>query len=577
EERESIRRICTLVGGLPLAIDLASPWVRLLPCAEIEGEIEESGDFLDAQSAALPARHRSLRSTFEWSWRHLDDDERRALGRLAVFRGGFSRAAAREVADAGLPMLSALADQSLIRVAAPGRYEMLELLARFAEAELRRNPADEGDARTRHLRFYAGLMREVIAEHRERPGEHAVRDQVGDELRNLRRAAKWAVEQGEVAELEALLMGAFLFYDAQGRALEGAERFREAADAVREMAAAATDDGAADRLLGATLLRHGVFLVQLGRRREAQERLLEGLERARAHADRRETAFALQHLAGQAVFAGEYEHAEGMLNEEMEIREALGEPRGNGPALSMLGNLAYMRGDLARAEELYGRAVEILRASGESGLLFAPLCNLGIIAAVRHDYATARLRMSESLTVARAAGNPRRVANALQNLGNAAWQAGDHAAAEAHLGEAVAICREMGFRRLLAFCLNSLGNVFVARGELGRGAEACAEALAIAAEIGEAPLTLEVVMSFARLRRREARDAEAAELVALLRAHPATDPEARASAAELEAELKAALPSPDFAAALERGRAAELDAIVARLLESASTPQPASV
>lgn len=568
-ELASIARICRSVEGHPLAIELASPWVRLLPCREIEAEIAESQGFLAASHPGLPARHRSLRSAFDWSWRHLGPEEQGAMRRLAVFRGGFTRAAAMQVAGAGLPMLSALADRSLVRVAAAGRYEMLDVLRACAHEELARDAAEEAGARGRHAAFYAGLMREVSREHRERPGEHALRDGVAADLRNLRAAAEWAARSGDLAAFEELLRGLFVFYDGQGRAVEGEEGFAAAVVWLEETHARDGGENAdVDRLLGVAMARHGVFLAQVGRAQPAVERVRAALERARRHGDTAETALALQVLSGQAFFAGEYDEAVRLQEEALELWRALGDGRGTGRGFTSLGNVALARGDYPLARRMFGEAVERLRTVGDPGLLFAPLCNLGIIASVEHDWGAARRLLAESLAAAREAGNARLVANALQNLGAAAWEAGDYAAAEAHLEEAVALCRDLGFRRLLAFCLNALGNVFTARGELRRAGEAGAAALAIAAEIGEAPLTLEVLAGFARLRRSEGRHAEAAELAALLLAHPATDQFTRALVATLRDELAAALPAAELREAEARGRADDLAATAARLRES---------
>ncbi|MFL5540965.1 MAG: ATP-binding protein [Longimicrobiaceae bacterium] len=567
DELASIVRICRGVEGHPLAIELASPWVRLLPCREIEAEIAESQDFLAASHPGLPPRHRSLRAAFEWSWRHLGPDEQGAMRRLAVFRGGFTRAAAAQVARAGLPMLSALADKSLVRVAEAGRYEMLDVLRACAQDELARDTAEQGEARRRHADFYAGLMREVSREHRERPGEHALRDGVAADLRNLRAAAEWAA-RSDLAAFEELLRGLFVFYDGQGRAVEGEEGFAAAVAWLEEVRAQAPgEDADVDRLLGVAMIRYGVFLAQVGRVQQAVGRLRAGLERAREHGDRDETALALQELAGQAYFAGDYDEAVRLQDEALALWRALGDSRGTGRGLTTLGNVAVARGDYPLARRLYGEAVEMLRAAGDRGRLFAPLCNLGVIASLEHDWDAARRLLGESLAAAREAGNARLVANALQNLGGAAWEAGDYAAAEAHLEEAVALCHDLGLRRLLAFCQNLLGNVFTARGELRRAGEAAAAALAIAVEIGEAPLTLLVLVGFARLRRAEGRYAEAAELAALLLTHPAADQPIRTAGTTLRDELAAALPAAELRAAEARGRDADLAATAARLRE----------
>jgi predicted ATPase len=568
DELAAIGRICTLVEGLPLAIELASPWVRMLGVAEIEAEIRASQAFLAAEGAAVPTRHRSLRTAFESSWRNLGPAEQQALRRLSVFRGGFARAAAAKVAGAELPLLSALADRSLVRPAGPGRFEMLEVVRTCAGDELAEDPQEQAETRRLHAEFYAGLMRQVTEERRKPGGEHALRDAVAGDLCNVRAATEWAAQNGHTHLVRDLLVGAFDFYDSQGRAVEGEECFSSAVRCIQSMGAADADQDEVDQVLGLALARNGVFLAQLGRAAPARECMHAAYECACRHGDSGEIALSLQHLAGQAYFAGEYEQAVKLEEEALGLWQELGDARGTGRGFTILGNVAYARGDHSTARWAYGEAVKTLRAAGDPGLLFAPLCNLGIIASVEHDWASARRLLGESLDAARKARNPRLIANALQNLGAAAWEAGDYTEAEKHLAEAVDICRDLGFRRLLAFCLNALGNVYTARKELERAAGAFTSALVIADDLDEAPLTLEIVLGFARLRRAEGQPAEAAKLAALLGAHPATDQTARAAAEGLSAELAAALEPAELEAALERGKSAVFADELAGLRES---------
>jgi predicted ATPase len=103
-------------------------------------------------------RHRSLRAVIDWSWQLLSDQERDALGRLSVLRGGFDLDAAAAVAGAGLPLLAGLVDQSLVMVGEDGRYGMHELLRQYAAERLAADPAAEADARRRHAEHYAALL-----------------------------------------------------------------------------------------------------------------------------------------------------------------------------------------------------------------------------------------------------------------------------------------------------------------------------------------------------------------------------------------------------------------------------------
>ncbi|MCO5191244.1 MAG: LuxR C-terminal-related transcriptional regulator [Anaerolineae bacterium] len=109
---ENILRICRLVDGMPLALELAASWVGLLPLSNIAAEIEHSLRFLSTERHDMPRRHRSIHAALDVSWLRLNGDQRRIFKQLTVFRGGFTREAAAEVAGATLPLLITLLNKS---------------------------------------------------------------------------------------------------------------------------------------------------------------------------------------------------------------------------------------------------------------------------------------------------------------------------------------------------------------------------------------------------------------------------------------------------------------------------------
>lgn len=131
-----IAGICRLLEGTPLGIELAAAWVAALSPCEIADQIEKSFDFLTTTLRDVPDRQRSLRAAFEYSWNLLPLDERCALSRLAVFRGGFDHAAAEQVSGASLTILLALISKSLIRRRESSRFDMHEVVRQFALASL---------------------------------------------------------------------------------------------------------------------------------------------------------------------------------------------------------------------------------------------------------------------------------------------------------------------------------------------------------------------------------------------------------------------------------------------------------
>ena len=149
--------VARLVQGMPLALVLAARWAELLPMEEIAAEIALSLDFLDTTMRDLPPRQRSVRAVFDYSWQHLSPAARETFSRLSVFRGGFTRHAAAQVAGADLPALLGLVRKSMVTTGRGARFEIHELLRQYGEEKLERS----GDARRAcdaHSTYYLHLM-----------------------------------------------------------------------------------------------------------------------------------------------------------------------------------------------------------------------------------------------------------------------------------------------------------------------------------------------------------------------------------------------------------------------------------
>jgi predicted ATPase len=122
KEAEAVNRICRMVGGMPLALELAAAWRKTLSCKEIADEIQASLDFLTTRLRNISERHHSIQTVFDQTWQRLNKREQAVFKRLSVFRGGFQRDAVADVTGASLVILSTLVDKSLLRLDVDGRY-----------------------------------------------------------------------------------------------------------------------------------------------------------------------------------------------------------------------------------------------------------------------------------------------------------------------------------------------------------------------------------------------------------------------------------------------------------------------
>ena len=158
KEVEAVIRICQLVEGLPLALELAAAWRKTLACQAIADEIQGGLAFLTTRHRNVLARHHSMQTVFDQTWQRLNEREQAVFKRLSVFRGGFLREAVAAVTGASLPILSALVDKSLLRLDSNGRYQIHELLRQYAAEQLEKSADDVAQTQSNHAAFYIQFL-----------------------------------------------------------------------------------------------------------------------------------------------------------------------------------------------------------------------------------------------------------------------------------------------------------------------------------------------------------------------------------------------------------------------------------
>jgi predicted ATPase/DNA-binding CsgD family transcriptional regulator len=466
DQQEGVIRICRLVEGLPLAIKLAAAWTRVLSCTAIAGEIEHNLGFLAARLRDLPERHRSIRVVFDHSWRLLDAAERDVLQNLSVFRGGFRRTAAEQVAHASLGLLATLIDQSLLQLEPDGRYHMHELIRQFAAEQLAGSPEDVLRRRNAHCAYYARYLHErqdamsfVPAEQRRAVAE------IQDELGNIRAAWQWAVEQARPGDIVQAGYTLFLFYEAQGLYLEAIEAF--------DLAAGRLSDGDAGQrqALADVLAYQGAMLLRLGRY-DAARAALESSRQIYAQGDIA-PKFATDPQATLGVLAcaeGDFAEAARSGERARQMNTARGDTGSLILSLYVLTSAALGQGAYQAAQG-YARQAHAL-AEGIHFEWFRAyiLLQMGEIARALGDDDGAWSHFEASYAIRQAFDDPEGMAVALNHLGEIEIRRGHYPAAKELFGPSLAIYRRIGDRGGLAAALAGLGDAEAALDELERRA-----------------------------------------------------------------------------------------------------------
>jgi predicted ATPase len=237
QESPHVVRICQMVEGMPLAVELAAAWTPVRRGEEIARDLGHNLDALSTRLRNAPQRHRSLRAAFEHSWNLLPEQERRVYGALSVFRGGFIEEAAVQVAGASPQALAALVDKSLLRRDSSGRFGHHRLLRQYAEEKLQETPAQQQAVEERLCEYYADFLQQRKVWLRGAKQTEAL-EEIAAEIDNVRRACRLGWARGRVEALEHPLTSLGTFYAIRSWHQEGARVFGQAVEHLSTLALA---------------------------------------------------------------------------------------------------------------------------------------------------------------------------------------------------------------------------------------------------------------------------------------------------------------------------------------------------
>jgi predicted ATPase/DNA-binding SARP family transcriptional activator len=431
-----IGHICRLVEGMPLAVELAATWLRTLSPADIAREIQGGLDVLSASLHDLSERHRSMRVVFDHSWQKLSAREQQALSQLSVFRGGFGRQAAEQVAGASLPVLSTLVNRTLVRRAAARRYQLHVLIRQYSAAQLAADAQAQAAAQKRHYDYFLVLAEAADQALRGHDQPEWLR-RLGQEQDNLRAALAWALDYDRRGdELALRLAGALrVFWRMRGHFHEGRGWLEKCLGQCPEKNSAAR---------AAALAAQASMLYALGDVGAARLPAEESAAIYRELGDDRGLARVLVFIGSTLVWQGETRRAQAQLEEALALARAAGDRSLEAYALHVLGHLLSDRGGDPAGRAMLAECAAILEEVGDTGLLASTMVALGIACLGSGEYGPARARLERGLALAREVGHPLGVADALTNLGCVYRILGEYALAQSHLENSLQVYREHG-------------------------------------------------------------------------------------------------------------------------------------
>jgi predicted ATPase/DNA-binding CsgD family transcriptional regulator len=456
DNQQQIIRICQLVGGLPLALELAATWVKILSCAEIAEELSQNLDFLSTTLSGVPERHRTLRIVFINSWKRLTMSEQQVFCALCTFSASFTRAAAKAIAQATLSNLASLIDQSFLQQHAPGRYEIHPILKQYGQEKLT-YAMDAQIYKERHCVYYMDFLHEKEIELYGKGHKQTLRT-IEREIKNIRQAWWYATEQYSVDNLTKGLDGLYYFFERENRLSEGITLFR---GTIEQLCQSKPRTKQQDKIIGRLQIRLGALHNHLFAYEPAQKWLEQGAETAQETQDSDERAFALSELARLYLRYEQYGKARKLSQDSYALYEQLGHEVGMSTNLLILGMLAQLAGDYDKALDQFDTAWSLAQSERTPTILqIACLWQMALVVGIYHrDYAKAISYAEHSLTISQEAELWLGTGTSFNTLGFLWSQQGDYAKAKFYYEQYLNISKELGIQANVTKALVNLGNI----------------------------------------------------------------------------------------------------------------------
>jgi non-specific serine/threonine protein kinase len=532
ENAPAVAAVCHRLDGLPLAIELAASWVRVLSVSQIVDRLDGHLALLASADETVPARQRTLEAALDWSYELLTQQERALFQRLSVFAGGFSLQAAEAVCsgdgldpEAILDLLTRLVDKSLVMIerkqGQQRRCRLLATVRQYATLHLERT-GERALWRDRHLGWCLALAE------RSRPdiwgaAGQASFAQLDSEEGNLRAALHWSIESDATDDALRLAAALGWYWYVRSNLQQGRYWLGEAL---------AASEGTPSAARASALNAAGALAVLQNDHERATELLQEAVRLDCSSHCSRVAAWSLQELGLAAHYDGHYTRAVERFAESISLFREMGDDVGIASALLYQGITAHYQGDDAQAAALLLESLPSLQAAGDAVGTSRALLGLGLVARHQGDLDRARASFQEALQIAQELGARLEVAQCFEGLAGIASERGQaHRAARLFgaaegLREVIGTDLPLGHRRdherdTKALQTQMSGHAFTEAWSAGRKLD-LQQAVALALEkedgdragqlAGARPLT-ELQMAKRRYGGLTAREREVAALV----------------------------------------------------------------
>ena len=537
QDLTTLSGICRLVEGMPLALELAASWVDTLSLEDILSEIQVSNDFLRTEWRDIPQRQRSIRAVFDSSWERLNQEEQTVFSRLSVFRGGFTRNAARFVAmrevekNVFLDLLSRLVRKSFLRFdPAQNRYQVHELLRQYGEAKLSEDSAHEAAVKDRHSCYFCDWLAGREGDLRS-ARQNIVMTEIKYESENLHTGCFWAVAHKQVSRLFQTVNPLGYSYQLSGDFQTGKIAFQKLSEHMSDFDhIPPMDVTVAQQVLARIYIWQGTFCGILGDELESKTLVDKSLlildvlnsagldtrlDRAQAFNELGWQQLNTNPRAAEQYFAQSrdlcqetgdrwgmvgalgglgrayrnmyaYQEAQGVMTQRLELSQDIGYQDEFCDSLMMLGYLAQLQGRADEAVRFISQGLSMMSKYNSPNIAIG-LSFYGYALACNGEFSEAESRISEGISIFQELGTRKEVLFHLLGLDWINLHMGKYQQVHERAPKALDQARQLAHKRAIVVALENLGMIALAKKDYGEAQERFRESITEFRKLAKSP------------------------------------------------------------------------------------------
>lgn len=437
----TIGEICTMLEGIPLAIELAAGRTSIMSPAELKSRLSDRLDVLAGGSHHAPHRQRTMRNAIAWSYDLLSSDDQRIFRYLGVFVGSLGLDAIEhtihtlELTASAIDTLDSLVRRGFLHPtftsSQHARYHMLETLREFALEQLREE-GDEFRALLSHA-YYVAIFTETSSPKLVQSDQEIWYAELDANRENIRAAAEWSLEHRP--ELTIRIIAAI--WQESG--------YRGTSQHYIAIGRKAIEADLPDQLRARGWMGIGLMEAQLRHDHDtAEASLREAIRYARVSHDHYCETRAYLGLGTIAMYQERYEDAL-LWNQQAEaIAREHNDPRGVYSAQANFAAITSYQQDFQRSLSMHMHLLHQEEAEGHVISVARLRCNIGFVQNLMGDYQGAIESLSLAIESARKLGNVAIQLHGLVSLGESHMMLEQYAAAKSIFEEGITLSRTAG-------------------------------------------------------------------------------------------------------------------------------------